>query len=400
MMRVGSLFTGIGGFDLAFDRAGFKVAWQVEIDRFCNRVLEVRWPMGVKRYGDIREVDPAALEPVDAIVGGFPCQDLSIAGRRAGLGGERSGLWWEFHRILAGIRPRWCVVENVPGLLSSNGGRDMGAILRALGDLGYGWAYRVLDAQWFGLAQRRKRVFIVGCLGDGAAAAEVLLEPESSMWNPSPRREAGKDIAGTLGGGSGRRGWCNDLDRSGAFVPVVRCLTADGRRMDGETETFVIQDRCPGGDVRLHGDVSPTATRRWGTGGQQVPYVAHTLRAEGHDASEDGTGRGTPLVWEARYIRNGRGAPSTIAPTLKAESGKGDGAPLVGVRRITPREAERLQGFPDGWTCLCEAEGDTTACRCPDSPRYRALGNAVAVPVAEWIAARIAAAMRVEVAGR
>src|SRR5579875_134000 len=180
-LRYGSLFAGIGGFDLGADRAGWRCAWQVEIDRRCVEVLARHWPE-VERFGDVRAVGAHNLAPVDLICGGFPCQDLSVAGRRAGLAGSRSGLWWEFYRIVAELRPAWVVVENVPGLLSSNRGRDMGTILASLGDLGYGWAYRVLDAQWFGVPQRRRRVFIVGHLGD-YSATQVLLEPEGGGWD-------------------------------------------------------------------------------------------------------------------------------------------------------------------------------------------------------------------------
>src|SRR5690606_35986875 len=194
---------------------------------------------------------PADLEPVDLVCGGFPCQDLSVAGRRAGLAGARSGLWWEFHRILAGLRPRWVVIENVPGLLSSNGGRDMGTLLRSLGDLGYGWAYRELDAQWFGLAQRRKRVFIVGRLGDAAGPAQVLFEPESREWNPPPRREAGK-VAATIpasGAGTSRTGNERteaDLLVMAAYPDPAYALSAGtggskhGSGRDGQ-DTFVTQ---------------------------------------------------------------------------------------------------------------------------------------------------------------
>ena len=185
-MRLGSLFTGIGGFDLAFERAGFELAWQVEIDEHCRRVLERHWPE-VRRHRDVRHVHderaarcPGCLSAVDVLAGGFPCQDVSVAGRRAGLAGERSGLWFEFHRLAAHLRPRWVVIENVPGLLSSNGGRDFGVIVRGLVELGYGVAWRVLDAQYFGVAQQRRRVFVVGCLGDRPVPPRYFLSPRAA----------------------------------------------------------------------------------------------------------------------------------------------------------------------------------------------------------------------------
>ena len=218
-MKLGSLFSGIGGFDLGFEQAGFEVAWQVEFDKHAQGVLRRHWP-DTQQFGDVREVGKHNLSAVDVLVGGFPCQDLSVAGRRAGLAGERSGLFYEFARIIGELEPTWVVIENVPGLLSSRGGRDMGAVLGTLSELGYGWAYRVLDAQYLGVPQRRRRVFIVGCSGGRSQrAAEVLLEPESLRGDSPPSRAPGKEVAGTLGGGApGERGYRNDLDSSGAYV--------------------------------------------------------------------------------------------------------------------------------------------------------------------------------------
>src|SRR5215831_15701165 len=196
-MRAVSLFSGVGGFELGFDRAGIETVLQVEQDPVCLSVLARHWPE-TERRDDVRQVDARAFGgrgrdvaravhrsdaeslrpqwrdevdgPVDLVYGGFPCQDVSVAGQRAGLSGQRSSLWFEFERILSELRPRWTVIENVPGLLSSNAGRDFARILMGLGELGYGWAYRVLDARWFGVPQRRRRVFVVGCLGDQARA--------------------------------------------------------------------------------------------------------------------------------------------------------------------------------------------------------------------------------------
>ena len=298
-MRVGSLFAGIGGFDEGFRRAGMTTVWMVEIDPWCRRVLARHFPEA-QLFEDVRAVGRDELEPVDLICGGFPCQDLSVAGRRAGLAGERSGLFFEFARILDELRPRWVVIENVPGLLSSNRGKDMGTVLWTLGELGYGWAYRVLDAQYFGVAQRRRRVFIVGCLGDAASAVQVLFEPESCERDTPPRRTAGR---------------------------VAAALPASG-----------------------------AGTSRTGNERTEVSFlVAPTLSTKNEVASS-----------------------STQRQRWMEQSAAMFGA----VRRLTPRECERLQGFPDDWTLI---DGDKT----PDAPRYRALGNAVAVPVAEWVGRRI-----------
>jgi DNA (cytosine-5)-methyltransferase 1 len=289
----GSLFSGIGGFDLGFERAGMKCSWQVEIDKNCQKLLKNKF--GVNCYGDIREVKGSELEPVDVICGGFPCQDLSIAGSREGLAGERSGLWFEYARILRELTPAWVIIENVPGLLSSHGGRDFAAILRWLAECGYLSTWRVLDSQFFGLAQRRKRVFIVGSLRSGRSA-EVLFEREGVRWNPPPRRKERKENTGVSG-----------------------TLSANGGGVDRPAGNANELDFC----------------------------VSFALTAKG------GSGRND--------LTNDQFVPSDI-----------------GVRRLMPVECERLQGFPGGWT-----EGFS------DTVRYKMLGNAVSVPVAEWIGKRI-----------
>lgn len=408
-MKVGSLFSGIGGFDLGLERNGMDIRWQCEIDTAAQSVLRRHWPDAVL-YDDVTTLG-GDVEPVDLICGGFPCQDLSVAGRRAGLAGKRSGLFYEFMRIASELAPAWILIENVPGLLSSNGGRDMGAVLGTLGELGYGWAYRVLDAQYLGVAQRRRRVFIVGCLGDRRGAAQVLFEPESLPGDTPPRREAWPRVADTLSVGANQTGGF-----PGELAPeVAACLNSGGNNGGFRTE--------PGEHL-----------------------VAHALTAEGHDASEDGTGRGTPLTVATLVsngdaysgFRNGEGCvavgsfqqssmsgrgtvgyeeeskvlrpvkpqsdhqfivrpavafePGSVArnagpagespqcPTLRSDMGDNQPAIRQGmaVRRLTPTECERLQGFPDGWT-----NGQS------DSARYRQLGNAVCVNVAEWIGERI-----------
>jgi DNA (cytosine-5)-methyltransferase 1 len=369
-MTFGSLFSGIGGFEVGLEQAGMEVAWQIEVDPPAQYVLKHHWP-GVPLYEDVKNVRPEDLGPVDIVCAGPPCQGFSVAGRRRGLEDARSHLFWEVIRICSALSPRWILVENVTGLLSSNGGRDMGAILGALEDLGYGWTYRVLDAQFFGVPQRRRRVFIVGHLG-GEPRPEVLLEPEGLQGDSPPSREEGEEVTRSLTTGSG------------------------GGRYD-----------------------------------RQPRVVAHTLRSRGCDASEDGTGRGTPLVAQTLTTGTGRrydperetilpdvtdtvrshprpGSNSVgniVAMNLRGREGGAmpetdDVASLrsasggssrsyvafhMGVRRLTPRECARLQGFPDDHLDVVDDRDKPLS----DTARYRLLGNAVAVPVAKWIGKRI-----------
>lgn len=346
-LHVVSLFSGIGGIDIAFERAGARTVLFCESDKHARTVLARHWPDTPIRP-DVRELTAddlrnAGARPDNTIVcAGFPCQDLSIAGGRRGMGeGTRSGLFWEIIRLLADFPARWVVLENVPGLLSSHGGRDMGAVLGALADLGYGYAWRVLDAQYAGVPQRRRRVVIVGHLGaPWSAPAEVLLEPYGGSGHLAAgvaarqgvAGPASRGIVGTLQAHHGRL----DADSAGAghLIPVVTQVGPEG---------------------------GPYNTLRAGDGGSSRQSLVaittlgdhtHALTAEGHDASEDGTGRGTPII----------------------------AATLTEVRRLTPKECERLQGHPDDWTA-----GQS------DSQRYKQLGNGVAVPVFEWVAARLIA---------
>ena len=191
---------------------------QVEIDKAARGVLSAHWPH-VPRFDDVRAFGRKAFDgPVDLIAGGFPCQDVSLAGRRAGLAGKRSGLWWQFRRVVRELRPRWVLVENVPGLLSSRGGQDFAVVVRGLVKCGYRIAWRTLDAQFFGLAQRRRCVFLVASFGSGRAV-EVLFEPVGMPRDPAPRRKTWEEIAGALGSCSatgGRR--ATDLDGAGAYI--------------------------------------------------------------------------------------------------------------------------------------------------------------------------------------
>lgn len=234
MTTLVSLFAGIEGIGLAFERAGVSASAAVELDPAARGVIADRMP-GTTLMTDVTEVTgddlrAAGFDPGDGVLAaGWPCQGNSVAGRRGGMDDPRSGLWSHVVRLVAETRPRWFVGENVPGLLSVNGGRDFGAVVRDLDDLGYGVAWRVLDAQYFGVPQRRRRVFIVGCLGDGAAPAQVLLEPEGRGGDSPPSREARTDIAGSLTAGSDGRGWRVGADEAAAgHVVVANSLVASG----------------------------------------------------------------------------------------------------------------------------------------------------------------------------
>ena len=240
-MKAISLFAGVGGFDLALTRNGAEVVASVEIDKNARKVLANRFP-NTTHLEDVKNVTGQQLFDLGfnadgIIVGGFPCQDLSVAGKRRGLAGERSGLFFEVVRLLDETKAKWFILENVPGLLSSNGGRDLGIVIGALAELGYGVAYRILDAQYFGVPQRRRRIFIVGCLGDdGRTPAQILAISEGRIRylekSNQPRKGSPSTIARGLGasGISGTlaardyKGLAADdlMDNKAIIVDVVR----------------------------------------------------------------------------------------------------------------------------------------------------------------------------------
>lgn len=205
-MRYVSVFSGVEAATLAWGQLGWEPVAFSEIDPFPSAVLAERFP-NVPNLGDITKVDWSRIGSVDLVVGGSPCQSFSVAGKREGLAGA-SGLMFEYIRCVRELRPRWFVWENVPGALSSEGGAAFGQLLAEMDDLGYGLAWRVLDAQFFGVAQRRRRVFLVGSLGDGGArrACEVLFERESLRWDPPSSREKREALAARAEGGAGGAG--------------------------------------------------------------------------------------------------------------------------------------------------------------------------------------------------
>ena len=202
-MKAVSLFAGVGGFDLALTQNGAEMVASVEIDKHARKILEKQFPT-TTHLEDVKNVTGKQLFDLGfnsdgIIVGGFPCQDLSVAGKRRGLAGERSGLFFEVVRLLEETKAKWFILENVPGLLSSNNGRDLGIVIGALAELGYGVAYRILDAQYFGVPQRRRRIFIVGCLGDdGRTPAQILAIGEGSAGYLEASRSQRKTVAGAI----------------------------------------------------------------------------------------------------------------------------------------------------------------------------------------------------------
>jgi DNA (cytosine-5)-methyltransferase 1 len=452
--------SGVGGFDLAFERAGFDVLWNCEKESACQRVLVERFEKVLLQFEDMTSDDILTAPAPLVFAGGTPCQGFSVAGLRKGLNDDRSNLALRFLQLCDHFKPRVILWENVPGVLSDKenafghflaGLVGADAVLVPPTECGGRWtnaglvvgpkrtaAWRILDSQFFGVAQRRERVFVVAS-PRAELPFQILFEPEGVRRHSPPSREAGQRVALTVEGRAGRSG-CNNFATSGGLVEyeTAPTLSASGRGVEraGESrgqDPLVIQ-AFGGGNTAGSIDVATCCT----TKNQRIDFdtetfIAHALRAEGFDASEDGTGRGTPLVPVAfEYKKDGdchgdlaptlratehsqshanggghvavigafkpnQGASSRgigydtdVSPTLEAAEG-GNNKPAVhvgyAVRRLTPRECERLQAFPDDWSLVPNAKGKPMA----DGPRYRMMGNAVTVSTVEWIAKRIRA---------
>ena len=398
-MRFLSVCSGIEAASVAWQPLGWRAVAFSEIEPFPCALLAHHYP-DTPNWGDMTKFKDWPDESIDLLCGGTPCQSFSVAGLRKGMDDPRGNLMLTFGAIAAKYRPQWLVWENVPGVLSSNAGADFGAFLGMLGQLGYGFAYRILDAQYFGVAQRRRRVFVVGCLGDWRSAAAVLFERHSLQGHPAPSRQAGQEVAGTFGARStAGGGFGGDFETTGGLVEVSPTRRAGGNRTGG--------DRPPGTDVDTcetlipvpHAQISPALKARDGKGPSSdgdgdgailVPMVAHSLRGEGFDASEDGTGRdAAPCVAYTTKLHNTTSNNAgkifeerTVA--LDANSPAPSLITAMQVRRLTPTECERLQGFPDNYTAVPH-RGKPAA----DGPRYKALGNSWAVPNVRWIGRRI-----------
>jgi DNA (cytosine-5)-methyltransferase 1 len=466
-MKYGSVCSGIEAASVAWESFGWEAQWYSEIEHFPSAVLAHRFPT-VPNLGDmtlIHEKEHFNDTTIDLLVGGTPCQSFSVAGLRKGLADPRGNLMLAFLSLAERKKPRWIVWENVPGVLSSNGGRDFATFLTALAELGYGFAYRVLDAQYFGVAQRRRRVFVVGYLGDHRPAAAVLFEQDCLSGNTKKSREKRKatssDAQGGSGGGSEQvntfagniesdvaatlQTTCDDYSRADGFNIIAHAFKVRG---SSETETgeqggtpgkkagkgylgsdelaFTIgttqdqqiaqpiaftteqtpkyndnqaltltkseskhnqcvaqpiayENHAQDSRVKEMGDTCTTVTSNYGMGGGNTPLVAQPTIID-----RAAFNQGANAQYDIK-IEEGQTMPSLVA---RGPHGVGQyNSPIMAIRRLTPRECERLQGFPDDWTLI--PYRNKSAEQCPDGPRYKACGNSMAVPVMRWIGQRI-----------
>jgi len=367
-MKYGSVCSGVEAATVAWHPLGWEPQWFSEIEKFPSAVLQHHYPETLN-LGDMTAFKEWKDDPVDLLVGGTPCQSFSVAGLRKGLADPRGNLMLTYLAIAERYQPRWLVWENVPGVLSSNRGRDFGTFLGALGQLGYGFSYRVLDAQYFGVAQRRRRVFVVGHLGDWRRAAAVLFERESMSGHPAPSREARQEVAGAItasafsGGASGKP--------EGAAVNHFIAYDMKQHHNTQPTDTMAL---TAGNCNMVRGDTPPIAfpAEMSGTQAASTPEVTPTLSV-GHTTAVVGT------------LTRASSAGGTVT-----QQDINAGHILhndLQVRRLTPIECERLQGFPDNYTQI--PYRNKGAENCPDGPRYKAMGNSMAVPVMRWIGERI-----------
>lgn len=459
-MRYGSVCSGIEAATVAWHPLGWEPQFFSEIEPFPCSALAHHYP-DVPNYGDMTKFKEWPDAAIDVLIGGTPCQSYSVAGLRAGLDDPRGDLMLTYVAIARKYRPSWVVWENVPGVLSSNQGRDFGSLLGLLtgqriecpptgwqnsgvipGYKGaYGIAWRVLDAQFVrvdshprAVPQRRRRVFVVGYLGDWRRACAALFERESLSGNPAPSRKTGEEVAGAIRAGTPSGGpECFGIDEEcnasvNHFGPLLRggqggtrqavaigChTTGAGYWQEGKTsgtlrareqdshENVVCmsagqaRSEAVAGTLNANGKAAGSATQQDAENGMLViQETAHTLRGEGFDASEDGTGRGTPLVPVMAFSAKDYGADAVVdvSPTLRAgnshrsHANSGNWMAIQqhwSVRRLTTTECGRLQGFKDSYLDI-NHKGKPAA----DGPKYKAFGNSMATNVIQWIGRRI-----------
>ena len=412
-MRYLSVCSGIEAATVAWHDLGWQPIGFSEIEKFPSAVLSHHYP-DVTNYGDMTKYKEWNLESVELIVGGTPCQSFSVAGLRKGLEDPRGNLALTYVGLLDRFRPQWFIWENVPGVLSSNGGRDFGSFLGAVAECGYGFSYRVLDAKHFGVPQRRRRVFVVGYLGDWRPPAEVLFERESLSWNSEKGESKKQRTSSSTKRSAGERSQARSPDGNDTVGTLLaRDYKGIGNQdlKDGRgliLEPIVYETHPADSRVKEMGDVCQTVTSRWGTGGGNVPLV-HSVAVDVYNQAIDGdvcatltsavggTNTSGAKVMQAYSIREDAKAntfsatPLQVTPALQALRPSVQShhaqtfiAQPMAVRRLTPVECERLQGFPDNYTDIKPKGKDT-----PDGPRYKAIGNSMAVPCMRWIGKRI-----------
>jgi DNA-cytosine methyltransferase len=397
-MVVGSTFSGVGGFDLGLHRAGHAVAFQVESDPYRRAVLARHWP-DVPRYDDVCTFDGAEWRGrIGMLAGGFPCQDLSVAGQRAGLAGAKSGLFYEFARIAdRAIEPGgFVLVENVAGLLSSHRGRDFAIVLATLAELGFcDLAWRVVDSQYFGVPQRRRRVFILGRRGVGRRCATILLEPEGGGGDFEARRKKTPRVAHRTENG------------------IARTRTGSGKRYDADTDDFVIAPTLKangshgtggaGGRNDEHPIVAVADTLKSPKGGGRTNDASANYWVEdfrnGTLTADPGRTDRKPIILGSPAHANGMRTPSSVPGRLDD--------PAVSVTAINMRgraegnvpelsDLASVRAASGGSTrSLVQVRARAGVVGSPDDPkpdgrRYAAVGDAVTVNVAAWIGYRLA----------
>lgn len=396
-MIYGSVCSGIEAATVAWEPLGWKPAFFSEIEKFPRAVLQHHYPE-VPLHGDFTTIKAGEYQPIDLLVGGTPCQSFSIAGLRAGLEDDRGNLALEYLRLADRLRPRWLVWENVPGVLSSNGGRDFGAILGGMVELGYSFAYRVLDAQYVrvdgfarAVPQRRRRVFVVGYFGDWRRAAAVLFERDSLSGHPAPLRKTGAVVAALTATGVGTCGADDNQAQAGHLIgwpaEVAATLNAaygDKQGLEDQhirsgaswfvPAPFSIMPMNSGKDYKARAvDVAQPIMAAGPAGGNHGgDYIVQPIAFDTTQITS-ATNYSNPQPGDPCHPLAARGHPPAIAGTA--------------VRRLTPTECERLQGFPDEYTMIPYRGRNGS----PDGPRYKALGNSMAVNAMRWIGAGIQA---------
>jgi DNA (cytosine-5)-methyltransferase 1 len=431
-VRAATCFSGIGAPEAAMP--GWRWAWHAELEPFPAAVLAARHPDSAN-LGDVLAPDfderAKALGPVDVLVGGPPCQAFSVAGNRNSLSDPRGNLSLRWAQIIHAVGPVFAVTENVPGWLNTPDdafGHFLGALVGADGPLpapgGRGWpragmvagplaraCWRVLDAQYFDLAQRRERVFVVSSAGDRTDPSQILFELKSLRGYPAAGGEAGEAVARPLGAGSpGGSGYRNDADTAENLIATAYDIhgvpaTSGATRTDvhtplrarapGQSEASTTTVVAYGGnDTRGPIEVSTALSAHGGPHGrldfESETFVAHAFNARQSNVSQYGDMTGTldtkgNTLAVAVPQRSGPNIVEGLQPALRARQTNSVGT-LAKIRRLTPVECERLQGFPDGHTAIAR-RGKPAA----DGPRYRALGNSMAVPVVRWLLTRIEA---------